>query len=199
MYGEKGVEMAQAELPDIIILDIGLPDTDGYQVLRRIRDFSDVPVIILTVRGEEMDKIRGLELGSDDYIVKPFLPGEFLARVRAVIRRMHTTEKTSVTGGKPFISGRLRIDFSSEEVIIGDKPLKLSPREYDLLKLLMTNEGNVISNEVLLESINDAGENLSVEFLRRLVERLKEKVEGEVDGFIMTHDEGGKGYKFINP
>lgn len=199
MYGDKGVEMAQIESPDIVVLDLGLPDTDGYQVLRRIRNFSDVPIVILTVRGEEIDKIRGLELGADDYIVKPFLPGEFLARIKAVTRRMHTVENKGVMGGKPFIKGRLRIDFSSEEVIIGDKPLKLSPREYELLHHLMMNEGKVLSNEELLRTISEPEEKLSVEFLRVLIKRLKEKVEGEMGNFTMIIDDGGKGYKFVNP
>ncbi|MFC1939132.1 response regulator transcription factor [Chloroflexota bacterium] len=197
MYGEKGVEMVQTEFPDIVILDLGLPDTDGFQVLRRIRSFSDVPVVILTVMGEEINKIRGLELGADDYVVKPFSPGEFLARVRAVIRRMHTTEATGKVGGKPFIRGKLRIDFASQEVCVDDKPLKIGPREYDLLHQLVTNEGKELSNEVLLETISEPGEKLSAEFIRVLMKRLKEKVESETGHQNMIVDEGGTGYKFI--
>ncbi|MFC2052377.1 response regulator transcription factor [Chloroflexota bacterium] len=132
MYGEKGVELAETESPDIIILDLGLPDTDGFHVLRRIRTFSDVPVIILTVIGDEMNKIKGLELGADDYVVKPFSPGEFLARVRSVTRRLHAPEKTNGTGGRPFIEGKLRVDSGSQEVSIGNKLLKIGPREYEL-------------------------------------------------------------------
>ncbi len=197
MYGEKGVEMVQTEFPDIVILDLGLPDTDGFQVLRRIRSFSDVPVVILTVMGEEINKIRGLELGADDYVVKPFSPGEFLARVRAVIRRMHPTEATGKVGGKPFIRGKLRIDFASQEVCVDDKPLKIGPREYDLLQQLVTNEGKELSNEVLLETISEPGEKLSAEFLRVLMKRLKEKMESETGHQNMIVNEKGTGYKFI--
>ncbi len=197
MYGEKGVELVQTELPDIVILDLGLPDTDGFQVLRRIRSFSDVPVVILTVMGEEINKIRGLELGADDYIVKPFSPGEFLARIRVVIRRMHTAEATGKVGGKPFIRGKLRIDFTSREVSVGDKPLKIGPREYDLLYQLVTNEGKELSNEVLWETIREPGEKLNVEFLRVLMKRLKEKVESETGHQNMIINEKGTGYKLI--
>ena len=199
MYGEKGVELVQTELPDIVILDLGLPDTDGFQVLRRIRSFSDVPVVILTVMGEEINKIRGLELGADDYIVKPFSPGEFLARVRAVIRRMHTIEATGKVTGKPFIRGKLRIDFASREVSVGDKPLKIGPREYDLLYQLVTNEGKELSNEVLLETVSEPGEKLNVEFLRVLMKRLKEKVESETGHQNVIINEKGTGYKLVPP
>ena len=97
--GETGIEMARSEQPDVIILDLGLPDVDGFQVLQKIRAFSDVPVIILTVRDEEIQKIKGLELGADDYIVKPFSPGEFLARVKAVLRRKQIPQERSYTDG----------------------------------------------------------------------------------------------------
>ncbi|MFC1986099.1 response regulator transcription factor [Chloroflexota bacterium] len=197
MYGEKGVELAESESPDIVILDIGLPDMDGFQVLRRIRTFSDVPVVILTVMGEEINKIRGLELGADDYVVKPFSPGEFLARVRAVIRRLHMPETTDGAGGKPFIRGKLRIDFASQEVSVGNKLLKIGPRDYELLCQLVANEGEVLSNEVLLETISETGSTLSMEFLRVLMNRLKEKVETETGNQNMIINEGGKGYKLV--
>ncbi len=130
--GNEGVELARTEQPDLIMLDLGLPDIDGFQVLRQIRDFSDVPVVILTVRGEEMDKIKGLELGADDYITKPFSPGELLARMKALLRRSSMSKTTGNGDGKPSvpsIRGKLRIDFTSREVSVGDKVLKLSPRE----------------------------------------------------------------------
>ena len=199
MYGEKGAELAQNESPDLIILDLGLPDTDGFQVLRKIRTFSDVPVVILTVMGDEINKIRGLELGADDYVVKPFSPGEFLARVKAVMRRTHRTETTGKVGGRPFIRGQLRIDLEAQEVSVGDKLLKLSPREYDLLNQLVANEGTVLSNETLLETICDPGEKLGTEFLRVLIRRLKEKVENQPGNPTMILDEGGTGYKFVAP
>ena len=128
-FGEKGVELVKKEAPDIVILDLGLPDIDGFQALRQIRTFSDVPVVILTVMGAEVDKIKGLELGADDYIVKPFSAGEFLARVKALLRRKKILEKVVTVEGKPFIRGKFRVDFTSGEVSVGDKLIKLTPGE----------------------------------------------------------------------
>jgi len=115
--GEKGVEMARTEQPDVVILDLGLPDVDGFMVLQQIRSFSDVPVIILTVRDEEIQKIKGLEGGADDYILKPFSPGEFLARVRAVVRRRETPKERDYVDEKTIVRGKLRIDFISKDNI----------------------------------------------------------------------------------
>lgn len=194
-FGKKGIELAQKELPDLIILDIGLPDTDGFEVLRQIRGFSDVPLVVLTVMSEEMNKIKGLELGADDYIVKPFSPGEFLARLKAVIRRRQMPETTGKVAEKPSIRGQVRIDFATQEVSVGDKPLKLSPREYDLLYLLVTNEGTVFSNEMLLEKL----EMSSTEFLSVMIERLNKKLKSEPDNLTSILDDGGTGYKFVSP
>ena len=155
-FGEKGVELVEKELPDIVILDLGLPDIDGFQVLRQIRTFSDVPVVILTVMGAEVDKIKGLELGADDYVVKPFAAGEFLARVKALLRRKKVQEKATAVTGKLFIRGKFRVDFISEEVSVGDKVLKLTPSEYKVLYHLVMNEGQVLPGEVLLEKAEES-------------------------------------------
>lgn len=195
--GQTGVELAEKEHPDLIILDLGLPDTDGFHVLRQIRRFSDVPVIILTVRGDEMDKIRGLELGADDYIVKPFSPGEFLARLKAALRRRQVPETTAGVTGKPFIRGTLRVDFGSHEVVIGDKHVKLSPSEYDLLHELVMNEGRVISKQTLLEKVwgpKYAGE---TEYVDVYIKRLKETLEKEPGHPVQILEESGKGYKLV--
>ncbi len=193
--GEKGVELAVTELPDLIILDLGLPDTDGFQVLRRIRKVSDVPVIILTVRGEELDKIKGLELGADDYIVKPFSPGEILARMHALLRRSQMTEAAAKVGDKPSIRGKLRIDFSSREVSIGDKLLKLSPREYDLLYLLVTNEGKVLSKQTLLKEVFPEQQS-DTRYLEVYIKKLRERLEEDPANPKMIVNEGDIGYKF---
>ncbi len=197
--GKAGVELAKTELPDIIVLDLGLPDTDGFQVLRQIRDFSDVPVVILTVRGEETDKIRGLELGADDYIVKPFSPGELLARLRALLRRSLMSETTRKVGGKlsiPSIKGKLRIDFTSQEVSIGDRLIKLGPREYELLYHLATNEGKVVSNQTLLEKVFPENKD-NIKFLEVYMKKLREKLEEYPDKPETIVNEGETGYKFV--
>ena len=125
--GAKGLELIEAESPDVVILDIGLPDMDGFQVLRELRRFSPAPVIMLTVRGEDTDVARGLQLGADDYIVKPFSHIELIARVQAVLRR---TRGLAVTEERPFVSGKLSVDFASNEVKVDGKPVKLTSTEY---------------------------------------------------------------------
>ena len=145
--GTSGLDAANESEPDLVLLDILLPDMDGFNVLRQIRAFSDVPLVIITAKGSDDDKIRGLEDGADDYMVKPFTPGEFVARLVSLLRRSQmgkTPERINNKPSTPSIKGKLRIDFASQEVSVKDKPLKLGPREYDLLQLLVTNEGEVV-------------------------------------------------------
>jgi len=199
VYGEKGIELAQTESPDVIILDLGLPDIDGFQVLSNIRATSDVPVIILTVRGEEMSKVKGLEMGADDYMIKPFSPVELLARMKAVTRRTKTDEAAEAVTIKPFIQGSFRIDFASGEVSVGDKPLKLSPREFDLLHYLVANAGTVVPNEVLLEKIFGSDETHNAEYLDLLIRRLKDQIETAAGNPTMIVNVDDMGYKFLSP
>ena len=197
--GNEGVELAKTEQPDLIMLDLGLPDIDGFQVLRQIRDFSDVPVVILTVRGEEMDKIKGLELGADDYIIKPFSPGELLARMKALLRRSSMSKTTGNVDGKssvPSIKGKLRIDFTSGEVSIGDRLLKLGPREYELLHLLVTNEGAVLSKQALLKKVFPEHEG-DTRFVDVYINKLREKLGENPEKPQMILKEGETGYKFV--
>jgi len=197
--GNEGVELAKTEQPDLIMLDLGLPDIDGFQVLRQIRDFSDVPVVILTVRGEEMDKIKGLELGADDYIIKPFSPGELLARMKALLRRSLMSKTTGNVDDKssvPSIKGKLRIDFTSGEVSIGDRLLKLGPREYELLHLLVTNEGTVLSKQALLKKVFPEHEG-DTRFVDVYINKLREKLEENPGKPQMILKEGETGYKFV--
>lgn len=197
--GNEGVELAKTEQPDLIMLDLGLPDIDGFQVLRQIRDFSDVPVVILTVRGEEMDKIKGLELGADDYIIKPFSPGELLARMKALLRRSSMSKTAGNVDGKssvPSIKGKLRIDFTSGEVSIGDRLLKLGPREYELLHLLVTNEGTVLSKQALMKKVFPEHEG-DTRFVDVYINKLREKLEENLEKPQMILKEGETGYKFV--
>ena len=197
--GNEGVELAKTEQPDLIMLDLGLPDIDGFQVLRQIRDFSDVPVVILTVRGEEMDKIRGLELGADDYIIKPFSPGELLARMKALLRRSSMSKTTGNVDDKssvPSIKGKLRIDFTSGEVSIGDRLLKLGPREYELLHLLVTNEGAVLYKQAVLKKVFPEQED-DTRFVDVYINKLKEKLGENPEKPQMILKEGETGYKFV--
>ena len=149
--GIKGLELIEAESPDVVILDLGLPDIDGFEVLRQIHLFSDVPIIVLTGRNQKMDIVRGLELGADDYITKPFDHIEFLARVKTVLRRTSMPQLKRNT--EPFQSGKLRIDFDTQEVSLGGEKMKLTPIEYNLLQHLAKNAGHVISHHALLDRV----------------------------------------------
>ncbi len=195
--GTDGITKAETDSPDIIILDLGLPDIDGFKVLKEIRNFSDIPVIILTVRSEVMDRIRGLELGADDYIVKPFNHMELLARVRAVLRRSHVPELKEVE--KPFITPNLSIDFAARIVTKDGNQIKLTPTEFNLLRYLVRNEGKVLSHHALLEKIWGEEYVDSTEYLKVYVQRLRDKLEDEPAKPRIILSERGVGYKFVKP
>lgn len=195
--GAKGLELIENEKPDIIILDVGLPDTDGFQVLREIRMFSEVPVIMLTVKSADTDIAKGLELGADDYITKPFSHVELLARVQAVLRRAQGM--TVGAEEKPFISGPLRIDFASNEVNVNGKPIKLTSTEYKLLYYLVKNEGRLLTHENILVKVWGETYREGRDLLRVHIQHLRQKLGDSVElpGIIVT--EHGMGYKFIKP
>jgi DNA-binding response OmpR family regulator len=194
--GGRGLELVEAESPDVVILDIGLPDMDGFEVLREIRRFSRVPVLMLTVRGEDTDIARGLELGADDYITKPFSHIELVARVRAVLRRI---QGLPVSEEKPFISGKLAIDFASKEVTVDGKSVRLTSTEYKLLYHLIKNEGRLLSHENLLNKVWGEDYQDARDLLRVHIQHLRQKLgdDGESPAIIVT--EHGMGYKFVRP
>ena len=195
--GRKGIELVETESPDVIILDIGLPDIDGYQVLKEIRRFSEVPVIMLTVRGEDTDVAKGLELGADDYITKPFSHIELIARVQAVLRR---SQGLSVTDDeKPFTSSKLSVDFARNEVTINGQSIKLTSTERKLLYHLIRNEGRILSHESLLSKVWGDTYVDARDLLRVHIQHLRQKLgdNTEVPSIITT--EHGIGYKFVRP
>lgn len=170
--GEIGLQQARGLDLDLVVLDIMLPGLDGLTVCRLLRRESQVPIILLTARGTETDKIIGLETGADDYIVKPFSLGEFLARVRAALRR-----GISVSPSSEIISGDLRLDFVARRVYKGDHEIQLAPREFDLLATLMRNRGAVLTRELLLASVwgddyvgDDRTVDVHVRWLRKKIE-----------------------------
>ncbi len=195
--GNKGVELVESESPDVIILDIGLPDIDGYQVLREIRRFSDVPVIMLTVRGEDTDIAKGLELGADDYITKPFSHIELIARVQAVMRRAQGIAVTDEE--RPFIAGKLSVDFNRNEVLVNSQPAKLTSTERKLLYYLIRNEGRILSHEALLSKIWGDSYVDARDLLRVHIQHLRQKIEDTTDNPTIIVTEHGIGYKFIRP
>jgi DNA-binding response OmpR family regulator len=195
--GRRGVELVETETPDVVILDIGLPDMDGYQVLREIRRFSDVPVLMLTVRGEDTDIAKGLELGADDYITKPFSHIELIARVQAVMRRAQGLPVTDEE--RAFTSGKLSVDFSRNEVSLSGKPIKLTSTERKLLYYLIRNEGRILSHDSLLAKV--WGDNYvdARDLLRVHIQHLRQKLEDNAETPSIIVTEHGIGYRFIRP
>ena len=194
--GARGLELIETENPDVAILDIGLPDMDGIQVLRQIRRFSQVPVIMLTVRGEDADIARCLELGADDYIVKPFSHIELLARVQAVLRRV---QGLPVTGERPFVSGKLSVDFARNEVRVEGKPVKLTSTEYKLLCHLIRNEGRPLTHENLLRKVWGETYIDARDLLRVHIQHLRQKLGDGVKSPTIIVTEHRIGYKFVRP
>ena len=195
--GRRGIDLVETETPDVVILDIGLPDMDGYQVLKEIRRFSDVPVLMLTVRGEDTDVARGLELGADDYITKPFSHIELIARVHAVMRR---TQGLPVTDEeRPFTSGKLSVDFNRNEVLLDGHSVKLTSTERKLLYYLIRNEGRILSHESLLAKVWGDTYVDARDLLRVHIQHLRQKLEDNAETPSVIVTEHGIGYKFIRP
>jgi DNA-binding response OmpR family regulator len=173
--GEEGLAAVARQLPDMVVLDIMLPGRDGFEVCSQIREFSEVPIIMLTARGAEEDKVRGLNLGADDYVVKPFSARELLARVEAVFRRARLAEVPC--GETTFKQGGLQIDFLTRRVMVDGLKVGLSPTEYRLLHYLAVNAGRAVTQDDLLSKVwgNEyLGEH---EVLRVTVWRLRQKIE----------------------
>lgn len=195
--GARGLQLLQNESPDIVILDLGLPDMDGFEVLKQIRLFSGVPVVILTVREDELDKVRGLEEGADDYITKPFSPLDLLARVKAVLRRSHLPEAKE-DSSPPLVAGSLTINYASREVFLNNDPIRLTPNEFDLLSYMAKNEGKVLSHQNLLNAVWGS-EFIDVSTLKKYVYQLRVKLNDTTEPPKMILSERGVGYKFVKP
>jgi DNA-binding response OmpR family regulator len=194
--GEAGLEAVAADSPDVVILDIGLPDLEGFEVCQRIRRFSDVPVIMLTARHEELDKVRGLELGADDYITKPFSHIELMARVRAVLRR--TQAQVPANEGAPYDDGHLRIDFASRDVTVEGQPVRLTPIEYGLLYHLARNENRVLTFRTLLAKVWGREYVDETDYLKVHIQHLRRKLGDDPQRDPMIVNERGVGYKFVS-
>jgi two-component system KDP operon response regulator KdpE len=193
--GEDALDRVEQDHPDIVLLDIGLPDLDGFEVLRRIRAFSDVPVVMLTARDDAMDKVKGLELGADDYITKPFNHLELMARVKAVLRRLSMPTPTS--RAPSFQAGDLEVDFAAHEARLRGERLDLTPTEYKLLYHLVRNAGHVLQHETLLAKVWGREYVDEVDYLRVYVRRLRDKLGDEPERPRYIRTERGLGYRFI--
>ncbi|MFO8009539.1 MAG: response regulator transcription factor [Dehalococcoidia bacterium] len=193
--GGEGLNLIEREEPDIVIVDIGLPDIDGFEVCRRVRFFSDVPLIILTAKDQEFDKVKGLELGADDYITKPFSHVELLARVKAVLRRAAVSHIEADQGHLQL--GRLRVDFHTREVWVEDEKVRLTPTEYSLLKLMAKNAGRVMTHQMLLEGVWGPEYIDSTDYLKVYVQRLRTKLRDNHQQPEMILSERGVGYRLV--
>ncbi len=184
--GEEALAALAQRVPDLVILDIMLPGQDGFQVCARIREVSTVPIIMLTARGAEEDKVKGLRLGADDYVVKPFSAQELLARVEAVLRRTRVAEPSGRQAS--FILGDLRVDFMTQRVTVKDREVRLSPTEYRVLHYLASNAGRTVTQDDLLEKVWGLGYGGEHEVLRVTVWRLRQKLEDDSQHprFIVT-------------
>ncbi|SHK21502.1 response regulator [Alicyclobacillus tolerans] len=191
--GEKGMMNAGMNRLDLIILDLGLPDMSGLEVLKNLREWTQVPIIVLTVQEDERDKVTALDLGADDYMVKPFGMNELLARIRVALRH------ASQTVDEPVIELKgIRIDFVQRKVELHGKTIKLTPIEYDLLKILMQNAGKVVTHKQLLTQIwGNVDYNNSTHYLRVYIGHLRKKIETDSTQPLYIVTEPGIGYRFV--
>jgi DNA-binding response OmpR family regulator len=192
--GKHGVELVELERPDIVILDIDLPDIDGFEVMRRIRLFSEVAAIILTERSKELDVLKGFELGADDYITKPFSQVGLLARVKAVLRRSRAFGMEESM--EPFSQGGLNIDYATRQIAVKGKELKLTPIEYSLLYHLTKNAGRVMTHSELLRKSQGPEYVEATENLKVYIQRLRRKIEEDPARPRLILTERGVGYIF---
>ena len=190
--GNEAIMLSASHKPDIIILDLGLPDIDGVEVIEHIRTWSDVPIIIVSARSEERDKITALDKGADDYLTKPFSVDELLARLRVIQRRLMKSENISVT---EFVNGRLRIDYVSGCVHLDDEELHLTPIEYKLLCLLAKNVGKVLTHKYIIQSVWGTPADNSEASLRVFMATLRKKLNDSSQALIQTHI--GIGYRMM--
>lgn len=195
--GLEALEIIRTQLPDLVLLDVMMPDMDGFETLRMLREFSNIPVVMLTAKDDENDKVYGLELGADDYVTKPFGPRELSSRIKAVLRRAEmptTTPEEAVL----HIDDRLSVDFNQREVIVDGEHIKLRPTEYRLLYHLIENAGWTVPHDQLLAKVWGYEYRDEAHYVRLYVNYLREKIEEDPSNprYILT--ERGVGYRFVN-
>jgi len=197
--GLEALDKVRKELPDLVLLDVMMPEMDGFEALERIREISNVPVIMLTVKAEEEDKVRGLELGADDYVTKPFSPRELSSRIKAVLRRTEMPSPVEKTILKIDDDGfGLSIDFNRREVIVRGERIKLRPTEYRLLYHLVNNAGWLMTHEMLLSKVWGYAYRDDTHLLRVYITYLRKKIEPDPSHPRYIFTERGIGYRFVD-
>jgi two-component system, OmpR family, KDP operon response regulator KdpE len=188
--GEEALTAVIQHRPDIVILDLGLPDIEGFEVTRRLREWTDLPIIILSVRGQEQDKIAALDAGADDYLVKPFSVGELMARIRAALRRAMRPSVEPI-----FETNGLVLDMAHRLVTVNDQQVSLTPTEYDLLRVLATDAGKVLTHAQLLRQVWGMGYENEAHLLRVNISNLRRKIEPDPSQPTYVVTEPGVGYR----
>jgi len=190
--GQEGISEAAQHRPDVVVLDLGLPDMDGVTVLRRLREWSQVPVVVLSVRDREDDKIKALDNGADDYVTKPFGAGELLARLRVAMRHGQPPSDSAI-----FQSGRLEVDLTARVVKAGGKEVKLTATEYALLRLFVQHAGKVLTHQQILREVWGPNYIDQTQYLRVYMAHLREKLEAEPSKPALLLTEPGVGYRLM--
>ncbi len=194
--GMEALDKLRRDIPDLVILDVMMPDMDGFETLNRIRRVSSVPVIMLTVKAEEDDKVHGLELGADDYVTKPFSPRELVSRVKAALRRAEMPSPAQKTLTE--IDEDLAVDFQRREVLVRGERVKLRPTEYRLLYHLVNNAGWVMTHETLLSKVWGYEYRDDTQLLRLYITYLRKKIEPDPSNPKYIFNERGVGYRFVD-
>jgi two-component system, OmpR family, KDP operon response regulator KdpE len=189
--GQEGLLSIAQERPDIIILDLGLPDMDGIDVIRQLREWSHIPILVLSVRNHEKDKISALDAGADDFLTKPFGVGELMARMRVAMRHTLTPHENPI-----FETGNLQVDFNRRKVTIEDKEISLTPTEYDLFRVLLQSSGKVMTHRQLLKEVWGPGYENDSHMLRVNISNLRQKTEKDPTQPKLIITEPGVGYRF---
>jgi len=192
--GDEALETIRGERPDLILLDVNMPGRSGLETCREIRATGDVPIIMLTVRNTEKDKVLALDAGADDYVVKPFGSEELMARIRAALRRSAPAESLP-----PFLAGDLKIDFEKRSVMVKGEPVRLTPKEFDLLRQLVANQGKAIGHRRLLQAVWGPDYGDETEYLRVFINQLRKKIEPDPHNPRYIHTEPWVGYRFERP
>lgn len=195
--GDEAIRQASTCNPDIVLLDLGLPDMDGVEVIRRIRTWSNMPIIVISARSEDSDKIEALDNGADDYLTKPFSVEELLARIRVTARRLAMMQSSQTTTSSVFINGQLKVDFAAGCVFLGDNELHLTPIEYKLLCLMAQNVGKVLTHTYITQKVWGSSWENDLASLRVFMASLRKKLEAAPDSpqYIQTHI--GVGYRMM--
>ena len=189
--GEDAVAQIRKQVPDVVILDLVMPEMSGLEVCRSVREFSSVPIVVLSAKGSESDKVAALDLGADDYVTKPFGMDELLARVRAVLRRLSTENESPL-----LTAGDITVNTNERRVVVAGKNIRLTPKEFDVLKYLVRNAGKVVTHQALLRNVWGWQSTDQIEYLRVFINQLRRKIEPDASHPLYILTEPWVGYRF---